>query len=67
MDCLFGRHNSFLLFMTISFETVHTCVYIQNTNTHEALISQNKIFYEVFTAIHKHFTFDTHICSQCNV
>ena len=37
MDSLSVRHISFSLFMLISFEIVHTCVYIQNTDAYELL------------------------------
>ena len=45
IDSLFGRHIYFFLFMPISFEILHTCVYIQNTNAHEVFRWQCQIFY----------------------
>ena len=38
---LLGRHISFSLFMPKSFEIVHTCVYIQNSDAHERLTVSN--------------------------
>ena len=44
MDSFFDRHISFTLFMPKSFEIVHTCVYNQNNEAHEALSWQHQIF-----------------------
>ena len=45
LDSFFGTHISFYLFMPISYEILHTCVYIQNTNVHIVLSWQHQIFY----------------------
>ena len=40
-------HHSFIiisLFKVISFEIIHTCIYIQNTNAHEVWSGQHQIF-----------------------
>ena len=52
MYSLFGRHISFSSFTPITFEIIHTCVSIQNTNAHEFLSDS-----------HKYFTFVSHTCS----
>ena len=52
MPSLFGRNISFSSFMAITFEIVHTCVSVQNTNG-----------YEVLSDSHKYFTFVSHISS----
>ena len=41
---LLGRHISFSLFMTITFETGHPCVFLQTTYVHEVLC-ENCVFY----------------------
>ena len=45
MDSLLCQHIYFSLFMSISFEIVYTCVYIENTKDHEVLIWQPQIIY----------------------
>ena len=51
MYLMFSRHI-FYLFMPLTFEIIHTCVSMKNTNDHEVLHDS-----------HKYFTYARHICS----
>ena len=48
---MFGSHIPVSLFMPLTFEIIHTCVSIKNTNGHEVLSDG-----------HKYLTFVSHIC-----
>ena len=55
-DSWFSTQISFSLFMPISFEIVLTCVYIQNINTHDLLLSWlPQIFYICKLYLYLHF------------